>query len=208
MSGTINDTLIVDNNGIPIPQAIDMSSGKCVKMISSENALLVKDINTPSNGIYKIQLVDGQGNNVSATQLGLSVVLASNEMDNMAFNGESWVNYAPTQKINLFPKNSYSEAQSVSADIWNCGAKNGFLVVSIPSGTTNNKITAFKIDIKMNDTYVTQKVITTDIGEGNTVVSFGIDDDTNKFVIPAEFRIVAVHQNTTAFTYQVGLQLV
>lgn len=212
--------LLNDDLGLPIPQYMSMSTGLFEAMRGADGAIYVKNMNDPTDGIFKSKIYASDGTILNVTSAGVPVVCNQHAVNLYEYDSSTgtWVpkaktTAAPAQKVvgstATILASAARTASAVSSAITNeMGARNAFLLIDVTA--TAGSITGIEIKIPVTGTNVLYKTITlgTAINAvGKTIVTFGVDDATNKFALPQGFVIDLIHSDTSSITYSVDLQL-
>lgn len=194
--------LIVDDNGMPIPQTVDQQTQGFAPLYSSGGAMAVQDI-TLQEGIRPVRLVDTNGVPLPISN-SVPVVLSDKNMNIQVFDGSAWVPYTTNLISTLVDKQSISGTGFTSPAIQNLNKTAAVLIANITTATTGsiNKVT---IQIEIGESWIDYKFYDVTWGLGAHTLTIKADSD---FVLPAKFRIVLSHSDTTALTYSAVLHLV
>jgi hypothetical protein len=215
--------LVNDDLGLPIPQYMSASTGLFEAMRGADGAIYVKNLNDPTDGVFKAKLYAADGSLLNVTATGVPVRCDQHAVNLYEYDSSSgtWVPKAKTvipdapaaQKVvgssATILASAVRTASVVSSSITNeMGARNAFLLIDVTA--TAGSITGVEIKIPVTGTNVVYKTITLGTAitaVGKSIVTFGVDDTTNKFGIPQTFVIDLIHADTSSITYSVDLQL-
>lgn len=195
--------LLVDDNGMPIPQHYNSTTGVYEPSKGNDGAMYIKNIDTTDNGSTKVVLYTAAGEPVQISKNSIPVVLSDPSINLMVWNGYQWVNGGVGKSVACIASGAYT-ADQTSQVIYNNGAQNCFILVDVAATPNISKV---EIHVKVGQAYVKYKEISTSLTAGANIITCGINDATNKFAIPAEFKIVTKHANSTSTTYTVDVQL-
>lgn len=209
--------LLTDDAGLPIPQYMDSTSGTFAAMRGTNGAIYTSDINFPSDGIHKVKIYGSDGNVLNVTSNGVPVACNQHAVNNYEYDTTT-ATWVPKTKgvlqktvglnTNIIPSAARTASVSSSIILNEMGARNAFILLDVTA--TSGTITGIEIKIPITGTNVLYKTIA--LGSaistvGKSIITFGLDDETNKVVIPQTFTIDLVHGDTNSITYSVDIQL-
>lgn len=196
--------LLVDDNGLPIPQLFNPATGSFEKLQgTSLGGMAISITNFEDIGNVKSALVDKDGNAVNVLNGAIQTTLSDNKIVPLIKNGDTLDTMTlSTSEVALNVTDVSSLA--VSDVIWNNLGRNMLLAFKI---TGTGTIASIALSINVADTFIPYKTFNVNLAAGNHVVEIGCDAEVNKCIIPSEFRIEVTHSSGARLTYVMVAQI-